>query len=206
MGNTFRSMLGHTMGRRSARTTGLSVDMQRGAVFDATDVYRYRLSRAWDPALPTACFIMLNPSVADAHVDDPTIRRCIGFARTWGYGALDVVNLFAYRTTEPRVLAEVADPVGPKNDAHILRALAGSSLVVAAWGCHGSLHGRADEVTTLLGDRETAHLGSTRDGHPRHPLYLRKDLIPIHASPSQRPRAEAPSRIGRSVSRSIDRK
>ena len=181
------------MAKRSPRTAGAPIDVQRDAVFDATHAYRYRLSRVWDSALPTACFIMLNPSVADALVDDPTIRRCIGFARTWGYGALDVVNLFAYRATEPRVLAEVADPVGPMNDAHILRALGGSALVVVAWGCHGSLRGRADDVAALLGVREHVHhLGWTRDGQPRHPLYLRKDIVP--------------SQLDGGMSRSIGRK
>lgn len=161
--------------------------MYRGALFDATGRYRYRLWRTWDSALPRVAFVMLNPSTADHREDDPTIRRCIGFARQWGYGSLGVVNLFAYRTPSPVALARAVDPVGPDNDRH-LRAVCGRARdVVVAWGVHGRLHGRDRAVVALLarrgrrdrGDRGQRApllcLGTTRGGHPRHPLYLARD-------------------------------
>jgi hypothetical protein len=126
---------------------------------------------------------MLNPSTADATQDDPTIRRCIGFARAWGYGALEVVNLFACRATDPERLRRVPDPVGPENDRHILRAVRRASETVVAWGNRGVHLGRHDAVLRLLRRRRVAvHcLGRTQAGHPRHPLYLRTDapLMPF---------------------------
>jgi hypothetical protein len=117
---------------------------------------------------------MLNPSAADAEHDDPTIRRCIGFARRWGYGALDVVNLFAFRTHSPALLKRAADPVGPENDRHLAETVARASRVVAAWGCHGGFDGRNTKVLPLLGNSSVC-FGLTRGGHPRHPLYVRGD-------------------------------
>jgi hypothetical protein len=144
-----------------------------GAVFDPTYAYRYALWRAWDAALPRLCFIMLNPSQADAERDDPTIRRCIGFARDWGYGALEVVNLFAYCAIAPTDLRRTANPIGPENDAHIVRAVKAAARTVIAWGNHGAFLGRDKAVTPLLG--RSYCLGVTGAGHPRHPLYVRRD-------------------------------
>ena len=124
---------------------------------------------------------MLNPSTADARRDDPTIRRCMGFARTWGYGGVEVVNLFALRATDPSRLRIARDPVGPENDAHIRAVARRSSALVVAWGIHGALRERDAEVLALLSRRAPTHsLGWTKDGHPRHPLYLRRDarLLP----------------------------
>ena len=115
---------------------------------------------------------MLNPSTADAVRDDPTIRRCIGFARAWGYRRLVVTNLFGLRATLPAALRRAADPVGPRNNQYVMRAARGADRIVCAWGVHGALGNRAAEVLTLLGGFHVEHLGLTRHGHPRHPLYV----------------------------------
>jgi hypothetical protein len=126
-------------------------------------------------------FVMLNPSTADGEVDDPTIRRCVGFAQTWGYGALEVVNLYAYRTTLPVELGAPADPVGPLNDSRILEADRSCDLVVCAWGNNSMAVRRAPAVLELFRGAGTPLrcLGLTKSGQPRHPLYLRRDLRPI---------------------------
>jgi hypothetical protein len=144
------------------------------AIFDPTGMYRYSLWREWCPDSPPVAFIMLNPSTADDRKDDPTIRRCIGFAHTWGFGALEVVNLFAYRATDSRKLLGVDDPVGPENDEYIMQAVERCSYVVVAWGTKGLLLDRNRQVIRLLaGLRHVGCLGVTKDGHPRHPLYVR---------------------------------
>ncbi|MDE3112519.1 MAG: DUF1643 domain-containing protein [Chloroflexota bacterium] len=150
------------------------------AIFDPTGAYRYALRRSWARG-QRAAFVMLNPNTADAVRDDPTIRRCVGFARRWGCGSLDVVNLFAYRTVDPRVLARVADPVGPENDRHLARAIRGADLVVYAWGAFPLARERAERLAATLGGTPALCLGLTRTGAPRHPLYLRADtaLRPI---------------------------
>ncbi len=144
----------------------------RGAVFDPDGAYRYRLWRTWDTALPAAAFILLNPSTADASHDDPTLRRCLGFARAWGYGGVEIVNLFAWRATDPAALRCCRDPIGPANDAAILAAVAGAPLVVAAWGNGGRRHDRAAAVLSLLDGVPLVCLGLTGADQPRHPLYV----------------------------------
>lgn len=146
--------------------------MKGGACFDSTGVYRYRLWREWDATLPTATFVMLNPSAADAERDDPTIRRCTGFARGWGFGRLEVVNLCAFRARDPRVLFEVDDPVGPANAAHLEAATMGAALVLAAWGNHGRRFAGPEVAYP------SHHLGFTKSGQPRHPLYVRAETQP----------------------------
>lgn len=155
--------------------------MRMGATIDPSNRYRYALQREWDPDAPRVAFVMLNPSTADATQDDPTIRRCIGFARSWGYGALEVVNLFAYRTTDPEALRRVPDPVGPENDRYILRARHRARETLVAWGNRGVLLGRDRAVLRLLlrGKGAVRCLGLTQAGHPRHPLYVRGDTIPV---------------------------
>ena len=153
--------------------------MTGGAAFSRDRRYRYRLWRRWDRSRPAIAFCMLNPSTADARRDDPTIRRCIGFARAWGYGGLEVVNIFAMRATDPRALRSARDPVGPRNDAFMLRAAARSPVVIA-WGVHGALRDRGNEALRLLGSTSLLlALGRTRSGAPRHPLYLRHDSEPM---------------------------
>jgi hypothetical protein len=147
-----------------------------GAAFSRDRRYRYRLWRHWDQSRPAIAFCMLNPSTADARRDDPTIRRCIGFARGWGYGGIEVVNIFALRATDPRDLRSADDPIGPRNDAFMLRAAALSPVVIA-WGVHGALRDRGANALRLFGPRaRLLVLGRTRSGAPRHPLYLRRDV------------------------------
>jgi hypothetical protein len=153
-----------------------------GATISPCGTYRYTLDRVWDASLPIALFIMLNPSTADASEDDPTIRRCISFAKREGCGALTVVNLFALRSTDPGALTAHPDPVGPDNDLHIALALGKQpEIVIAAWGAHSFARARAEAVTSILAlTWQVNCLGVTKDGDPRHPLYVRGDapLIP----------------------------
>jgi len=132
--------------------------------------YRWSLTRRWGPG-PTAAWIMLNPSRADAATDDPTLRRVIGFAQAAGFGQITVTNLYAWRSPSPSVLHRVADPVGVGNDQAILAGTAGADLIVAAWGTHAD-PGRAAAVLQLLSHRAIWCLGRTRGGRPRHPLYV----------------------------------
>ncbi len=123
-----------------------------------------------------AVFIGLNPSTADETVDDPTIRRCINFARSWGRSGVVMLNIFALRSTDPKVLFAVSDPVGLDNDHALTVVSAVCQPVVACWGVHGSHLARGYYVKQLL--RQTCpavfHLGLTKSGQPKHPLYLRK--------------------------------
>jgi len=154
----------------------------RNAELSPCGRYRYQLVRtfAQPMRLRTCTFVMLNPSIADGEVDDPTIRRCMGFARAWGFHRLVVANLFAWRATSPRDLYAAGDPVGPGNDAWILQAAAASERIVCAWGMHGAWRGRSADVARLLRDagHRIHHLGLTRAGEPRHPLYLGGDSRP----------------------------
>lgn len=146
------------------------------ALFSRDYTYRYALARVWDESGPVVTFIGLNPSTADDRIDDPTVRRCVGFAQRWGYGQLLLGNLFAYRSTSPGVLGRVSDPVGPLNDRWLRRLVRMANCVVAAWGAGGRLSGRDEAVLAILGP---AHcLGTTREGHPRHPLYLPSEATP----------------------------
>lgn len=148
------------------------------AVISECGLYRYELIRRWgdDPMLE---FVMLNPSTADASIDDPTIRRCIGFARLWGYGALVVRNLYAYRATDPSMLAGVDDPIGPKNRAYLSNNIA--ELTIAAWGAHPAAMGwwggypHAWQPGSLKRPGGLHCLGVTQNGSPRHPLYVKSD-------------------------------
>ena len=151
--------------------------MKRDAVISACGVYRYSLSRSWDEALPEICFVLLNPSTADATQDDPTLRRGIGFAKDWGYGSLRFVNLFAYRATQVKDMKAAEYPVGPVNDLAIVTAAKASELVVLAWGNDGAFQGRDKAVINLLIDNghghKLRHFGLTKPRQPRHPLYLK---------------------------------
>lgn len=149
------------------------------AILSKCGLYRYNLSRRWSDG-KTCVFVMLNPSTADASSDDPTIRRCIGFARREGCGGLVVVNLFALRATQPLALLAEKDPIGPMNDEFLIDAIVNSSgPAIAAWGAHGTFMDRADTVRRMT-DKPLWALGVTKAGQPRHPLYVRGDapLIP----------------------------
>ena len=142
------------------------------AVISACGTYRYRLERLWDAELPKVAFIMLNPSTADASNDDPTIRRCIGFAKAWGFGGLIVGNLFALRSTDPKALYSHSDPIGPDNDANLRAIALCSEQVICAWGAHGAYRDRGKHVGVLLDRFNLAALTITGKGEPGHPLYV----------------------------------
>ena len=138
--------------------------------------YRYSLWRIWDRSRPPVMFIGLNPSTADARLDDPTLVRCIGFAKDWGYGGVYTANLFAYRATDPMEMKAATAPIGPDNDRVISELATRVSKVIAAWGNHGVWMGRAGAVRQLV--PELHYLKLNRSGQPAHPLYLPKNLKP----------------------------
>ena len=149
----------------------------RQTVFSVSRHFRYTLWREWDVLnRDYAMFIGLNPSTADETLDDPTIRRCSGFAKSWGYGALCMTNLFAFRATNPRTMMGHTKPVGEENDKWIVRCAREAGIVVAAWGTRGQFMARDKEVGGLLDELHC--LGKTKDGSPRHPLYVRGDMQP----------------------------
>jgi hypothetical protein len=147
------------------------------ATFSPCGAYRYTLTREWGDG-PRIAWLMLNPSTATAELDDPTIRKCIGFSKRWGFGRLFVLNLFALRSTDPRGLARVEDPVGPDNDLHTRVCIRASSLVVCAWGCRQHLtsdllRARPTQAMQLIPkDVPAVCLGYRKDGAPRHPLMV----------------------------------
>ncbi len=152
-----------------------------GATFSECGRYRYRLWRGWGNPEDRCVFVGVNPSTADDTTDDPTIRKCVGFARRWGYGALDMVNLFAWRDTDQRGLLHADDPVGEENDCRILQAFDGASRIVLAWGSGKTAAVRRlitariqQEAQMLYGYRRVQRgtLGETADGFAKHPLML----------------------------------
>jgi hypothetical protein len=153
----------------------MSDDVRKSAALSECRRYRYVLERVWDEAAPAFVVIGLNPSTADETEDDPTIRRCMGFARRFRCGRLCMLNLFAWRSTDPKGLRDAVDPIGPLNDT-FLRGVwhLPAATIVAAWGAAPFARGRDREVRKLFGDR-LEHLGLTKDGHPKHPLYLKAD-------------------------------
>ena len=156
------------------------------AAISPDGAYRYSLGRVWSLGPRIAVFVMLNPSTADADVDDPTIRRCTAFAMREGCDGLIVVNLYAFRATNPKDLWTVNDPIGPENDAHIAAALgkanASGAPVIAAWGAHAKPH-RVYAVKSLPGMEYAKALSFTKSGAPGHPLYIKGDapLLPLEA-------------------------
>lgn len=145
--------------------------------------YRYSLGRSWGVGKKKSrdvCFIMLNPSTADGSKDDPTIRRCISLAKSWGYTGLVTVNLFALRSTNPEKLRRARDPVGPLNDRVILNAAQNAALVVCAWGNHGGLDDRDHRVLEILQNNhiEAYAMEVTARAQPKHPLYIKSDAKP----------------------------
>lgn len=143
------------------------------AAISACQRYRYQLTRQWNHELETVVFVMLNPSTADANTNDPTIRRCLNFAHDWGFGGIKVVNLFAWRATNPAELRTSVDPIGPENDEYLTAAFLTSPVTVVAWGAGAPVE-RVQQVAALLQTANiTPHcLGTTQAGHPRHPLYV----------------------------------
>jgi hypothetical protein len=168
--------------------------MSNKAYLSDDRVYRYSLTREIaDPHFgcldlahyhdaeerdATVTFVGLNPSTADETTDDPTIRRCIGFARDWGFVRLRMVNLFAYRATDPSDLWNADAPIGPENDHVISLVFGGSDRIVAAWGAHAPRE-RVEQFAETFGGWQMWALGLTKDGAPRHPLYMRADVQPF---------------------------
>jgi len=153
---------------------------EAGAIFDQSRAYRYALWRDWTPPWRqqpcTVAFVMLNPSTADHEQLDPTVRRCVGFAKRWGYDRLHVVNLFALRSTRPGALSYHHDPIGPDNDLYLqLYARDQADLAIAAWGAQPLAAGSLERVTELLRPRAVRVLGLTKSGEPRHPRYMPAD-------------------------------
>lgn len=163
--------------------------INRGAEFSDCGLYRHLLFRIWDAALPPLIFVMLNPSTADEVEDDPTIRRCIAYAKREGAGGVWVANLFTFRATKPKDLRAAENPIGP----HAYEAYEhcfdeqqrSGATIVAAWGSHGAFLSQ-DQAFWLHADRRKAKvrcLGLTKERHPRHPLYVKGDqpLEPYHS-------------------------
>ena len=149
-------------------------DAPSTAVYSDCEQYRYSLTRIWDPAGRKALFVMLNPSTATEVQNDPTVERCERRARALGFGAFQVTNIFAWRDTDPRKMRAAVDPVGPENDRAILDGALWADQVVAAWGTHGAHLNRGPAVETLLraAGHDLYHLGLSKEGHPKHPLYI----------------------------------
>lgn len=144
-----------------------------GADISPCGAYRYSLWRTWEYDAGACLFIMLNPSTADGGKDDPTIRRCVHFAKRERCGGLEVVNLFAYQATKPEEMMATADPIGPLNVRSITGAAQRASLIIVAWGAHGGYRSQGVVAAGLAGAHRPLHcLGTTKDGHPRHPLYV----------------------------------
>lgn len=160
---------------------------QSSAVLSECGQYRYTLSRRWGDG-PTCLFVMLNPSTADAQENDPTIRRCIGFAKREGCGGLVVINLYTFRTKDPAVLARHSFPHGPASPRYAADAIvAADGPVICAWGADPLVRGVSLGMLDLIRacGKTPMCLGATKDGHPRHPLYLPKDapLVPFRMAP-----------------------
>ncbi len=159
---------------------------------DIAGPYRYLLWRAWGEAHPDKTprhllWVLLNPSKADAHQDDQTLRRCISFSKAWGYDGLEVVNLFAFIATNPRDLWAAADPVGPENDRYLAAAAACAADIMVAWGEHGAFQQRDRAVLSLLklqSARPLWCLGMGRNGCPRHPVRLPRNVPRVPYNPA----------------------
>lgn len=149
-------------------------DAASAALYSDCERFRYALTRVWQPEAGRVHFVMLNPSTATEVQNDPTVERCERRARALGYGAFRVTNIFAWRDTDPLAMRRAADPIGPHNDRAIVEACDWADATVAAWGTHGAHLDRGAEVERLL--RQTGgpllHLGLSKAGHPKHPLYI----------------------------------
>lgn len=146
---------------------------KKSAVVSKCSNYRYLLERVWDEYQPKVGFIMLNPSKADELQDDPTIRRCINFAKSWGYGGILVGNIFAFRETDPKKMFTASDPVGPDNQKYLKHLYNEVEVIVCAWG---SSFGIPDKIKVF--SKKLYYLDLQKDGTPKHPLYLKSSLIP----------------------------
>lgn len=151
--------------------------MEKKAIISKDKIYRYKLSRTWDSTKPTILFIGLNPSIANENVDDPTITRCINFAKDWGYGTLLMANLFAFRSTYPKNIYLIDDPIGKDNDHYLLECVTQSDLIVACWGNNGTYMNREKVITELVPNLYC--LQKNKNGTPHHPLRLPRNIDPV---------------------------
>lgn len=162
----------------------------KDAVLSTCGTYRYELRRDWDADLPWCGWVMLNPSTADASVDDPTIRRCVNFAKSWGAGGIIVVNLFALRATKPTMLKKHYDPIGSRNDQFLREVAEEATAMVCAWGSNEMAVPRARTALSVMAEvgAPLRCLGTTKSGAPRHPLYVRGDqpLLPFPPTDEER--------------------
>ncbi|MCX7557975.1 DUF1643 domain-containing protein [Sulfitobacter sp. F26204] len=149
-------------------------DAPSTAVYSDCERYRYSLTRVWDPQGDRVLFVMLNPSTATEVQNDPTVERCERRARHLGFGGFRVTNIFAWRATDPRDMRAAQDPVGPDNDAALIEGAGWAGQIIAAWGTHGAHLGRGPAVAGMLAglNKPLLHLGLSKEGHPKHPLYL----------------------------------
>lgn len=154
--------------------THVKGDAPSTAIYSDCERYRYSLTRIWDNAGQRVNFVMLNPSTATEVQNDPTVERCERRARALGFGSFAVTNIFAWRETDPRAMRIAADPIGPGNDAAIAERADWADMVIAAWGTHGAHLDRGTHVAAFLqaSGRPLFHLGLSKAGHPKHPLYL----------------------------------
>ncbi len=147
-----------------------------GAVFSKDRHYRYSIWRKWANKSRFVLFICLNPSIADESTDDPTLMKCLKYAKTWGYDGVRIANLFAYVASEPSEMKKAENPIGPDNDAWLVKLSKEASLVIAAWGNDGSFQGRSQQVIKLIPGMHCLKVNKT--GEPAHPLYLTDNLKP----------------------------
>jgi hypothetical protein len=144
-----------------------------GAEFSQDRKYRYTLWRQWEEVENWVAFIGLNPSIADETEDDPTVRRCINFAKKWGYSGMFMLNIFAYRATDPKEMKAAEDPIGIANNRYINITIYDSDRVVLCWGNHGShIHRNAAVAELVSYHSNVVHFGLTKSREPKHPLYL----------------------------------
>jgi len=167
-----------------SRTSLFENEISGSATISPCGIYRYDLVRSWvtfNPALGRVTFLMLNPSKADATKPDPTMTRCLDFAKTWKFDSLSIINLFAFRSTKPEELRRAVNPVGPENDDFIRRHASLADLLVCAWGANPFAKNRINRVMEILSSVGVKPhcLQLTKEGHPSHPLFLLKTLKPF---------------------------
>ncbi len=156
----------------------------QNARFSRCQNYRYSLSRAWPSGRGKVVFIGLNPSTADHKQDDPTIRRCVRFAKDWGYEAMTIVNLFAYRATIPEDMKTAPDPVGPRNDFWLKKTIESADLAIACWGNHGDFQSRDKAILNAFTNLHC--IVQNKSLQPAHPLYLKANLKPVRLQQANR--------------------
>lgn len=151
--------------------------MKNTAKLSECKKYRFALWRTWDDSKPCVMFVGLNPSTADESTDDPTLTRCINYAKSWGFGRVCMANLFAYRATKPNDMKAAKDPIGSENNEWLKKLANDADLVVAAWGNDGSYLGRSEQVKELLPNIHCLKIN--KSGEPAHPLYQKADMKPV---------------------------